>query len=172
MCIKGSGNDGLNRDFLYESFKSTIGILDDHNQIDWFLDNSREGLIKKFRGCSIDELVIELVYIFRKGNPNCTELPALFGFDEMEEREIIEGNIKILNIYKIKRINKDISKIEIHRDTNSIIRKLYLYIHELPLQLLKDKLHETYQDISYGTGDGLVICEKECAIFILKTYDN
>ncbi|SFJ55431.1 hypothetical protein [Thermoflavimicrobium dichotomicum] len=160
----------MNREFLYK--KPWIpNFIDDRyaseNPIQsWLEDDSQGLLMRKFEECSLDELILELVDIFKRGNPSYDVLAALFGsYLEFNEEK------KIFSVHKIERTNEDIIRVEMHVDAQSYeIRHLNLYAQELPpLQSLKNKLNELHKDISFQeTSNEFVITERECVIAILK----
>ncbi|WP_145332970.1 hypothetical protein [Paenibacillus xylanexedens] len=161
----------MNKNFLY-SKPSIIGVLDSDNDefndiASWLFDDSPELMRKKFREDSLDELVTEIIDIFRGGNPNFQELAGLFGMVKIEEGQQV--GVKIWKVRNIERPAGDLNKIEMHIDDQSlIINKLYLYIDESSdLQKIKQKLkfdRESYQDIS----GGLIFSEKGFSIIIIK----
>lgn len=163
----------MNKKFLYKK-PSIIGVLDDSDNEfydlgSWFLDDSWSLLKKRFRESPIDELVIELVDIFREGNPNYQELAVLFGYGNMEENN--EEKIMRWSLREIDRMNQDIIKVEMHVDAQSLIlRNLYLFVKELPsLQSLKNKLNELHKDIAFQErNNGFMLAVRECIITILK----
>jgi hypothetical protein len=163
----------MNRPFLYKKPRViTPGILDDsgsnNDLASWFLDEAIGVMIKKFSDSSIEELLIELVGIFREGNPNHIELVGLFGFQEIETKS--EEAIKIDTLYNTRRTNKDIPKVEIYVDTNFIVRQVHLYARELPpVHLLADRIYQAYSDASCEINGNLIIHEKECTI-VLSQY--
>jgi hypothetical protein len=73
-------------------------------------------------------------------------------------------------LHEIDRASKDIARIEMHiYSKDFIIRKIYIYVWEIPtVNFLKNKISVVYDNISYGAGENLVICEKECTIFVLN----
>jgi len=161
----------LNKNFLY-SKPSIIGVLDSDNDefndiASWLFDDSPEVMRKKFREDSLDELITEIIDIFRGGNPNFQELAGLFGTVKIEEGQ--QEGFKIWKVRNIERPAGDLNQIEMHMDDQSlIINKLYLYIHESSdLQKIKQKLkfdREFYQDISWG----LSFSENGFSITIIK----
>ncbi|SFJ17770.1 hypothetical protein [Thermoflavimicrobium dichotomicum] len=159
----------MNRKFLYK--KPWIpGVIDDsdNNDLSWMeeWDDSPDLLKRKFTESSLDELMIELVDIFKEGNPGYTTLAGLFGFGFKFDEEK-----KIFSIREVERTNKDIIRVEMHLDAQSyIIRHLNIYVQKMPpLQLLKNKLNEFHKDIAFQeTNNGFVIAERECVIAILK----
>jgi len=167
----------MNKKFLYKKMSAhTVGFLDDsdNDDVSWMFDDSLV-LEKKLKESPIDELIIELIDIFKEGNPNASKLIASFGFsyNDGDCKANVQGNMIIRKYNKIKRINKDIVSIEMHieemNDKTLIIRNLYLYCTNLPsIKLLKNKINEVYSNISYGGSEGLIICEKECNIIIIK----
>lgn len=118
-------------------------------------------------------MIIELVEIFREGNPNYKKLAVLFGFVEIEEGEQEERII--WKLQKIERKDDDLTKVVMHIDAKHlIIQDLYLYVNELPvLQKLKEKLNVQFKDITLQKiNNAFVIIEKECDISIVKDTDK
>jgi hypothetical protein len=139
----------------------------------WLFDDSPDLLRKKFREDSLDELVKEIIEIFREGNPNYQELASLFGMVKIEEVE--QKGIKVWNLRNIERLTDDVTKIEMHIDAQRlIINKLYLYINELHnFRIIKNMLNINFKDIYYqDVNDGLVFVEKETTITIIKGPDE
>jgi hypothetical protein len=164
----------MNREFLYKKpwIPNTIDdSYSSENPIQsWLEDDSQGLLMRKFEECSLDELIIELVDIFKGGNPSYDVLAALFGSNlEFNEEK------KIFSVNKIERTNEDIIRVDMHVDAESYeIRHLYLYVHELPpLQSLRNKLNELHKDISFQeTSNGFVIVVRECVIAIVKSISE
>ncbi|MEK5321071.1 hypothetical protein NSS94_17690 [Paenibacillus sp. FSL L8-0644] len=167
----------MNKKFLYTK-PSIIGVLDSGNDSfndigSWLFDDSPDLLRKKFREDSLDELVKELIEIFREGNPNYQELAGLFGLVKIEEVE--QGGVKVWSLRNIERLAGDLTKIEMHIDAQRlIINKLYLYINELSnLQIIKKKLNNHFEGMPYQVvKDGVVFVEKETIITIIKRPDE
>lgn len=165
----------MNKKFLYRKVYP-VGVLNDEDNFNgdrlWFWnDNSQEMLSKRFRESTIDELIIELIDIFRAGSPSYRELAILFGFEGVEE--INQGDITKKSFYKIQR--SDIDKIEMDIKKSSIdmrliLHNLYLYVNNLPsIESLKSKIDEVYKDICYEENEGLTIHENKCDIIILES---
>jgi hypothetical protein len=159
----------MNRPFLYKKPKAPtpIGFLDDsesnNDLASWFLDGARRAMTDKFSDSSIEELLIELVGIFREGNPNDIELTGLFGFQEIKTR--YEEAMEICTLHTTRRTNKDIPKVEISTDTSLIVRQVRLYASEHPpIHVLADRIYEAYPDASCEITSDLIIYEKECTI--------
>ena len=165
----------MNRPFLYKKPKiSTPGILDcsdsNNDLASWFLDEARRVMIEKFSDSSIEELLIELVGIFREGNPNHAVLAGLFGFQKLETKS--EEAIKISILHNTGRTNKDIPKVEIGTDTSLIVRQIHLYAREHPpVHVLADRIYQAYPDASCEITSDLIIHEKECTI-VLSHYEE
>ncbi|KQY94719.1 MULTISPECIES: hypothetical protein [Paenibacillus] len=163
----------MNKKFLY-SKPIIIGVLDSGNDQfndigSWLFDDSPTLLRKKFREDSLDELVMELINIFREGNPNYQELAGLFGLVKIEEDE--QEGLKICKVRNIERLSGDLNKIEMHIDAQSlIINNLYLYINELAnLQKIKQKLNDKFEEVDYQSiTERLIFNEKELIIGIIK----
>jgi hypothetical protein len=165
----------MNRPFLYKKPKvSTPGLLDDSDSnndlASWFLDEARGVMIKKFSDSSIEELLIELVGVFREGNPNHAELVGLFGFQKIETR--YEEAMEICTLHTTRRTSKDIPKVELSIDASLIVRQVHLYARELPpVHVLADRIYQAYPDASCEINSDLIIHEKECTI-VLSQYEE
>jgi hypothetical protein len=166
----------MNRPFLYKKPKARTrpGLLDDsesnNDLASWFLDEARGVMIEKFSDSSIEELLIELVSIFREGNPNHAELVGLFGFQEIETK--YEEAIRIRTLHNTERTNKDLPKVEISTDPSLIVRQVHLYARELPpVQVLAERIYQAYPDASCEINSDLIIHEKECTI-VLSPYEG
>lgn len=162
----------MNKKFLYKKVYP-LGFIDDSEEDElssWFLDDSRDILEKKIRECDFQELIIELIDIFKGGSPSYSQVAILFGFEGVEE--INRGDITKKSFYKIQR--NDIDKIEmdikmVSSDKPLILYKLYLYVNNLPsIESLTSKIDEVYKDICYEENGGLIIHENECDIVILE----
>ena len=158
----------MNRPFLYKKPRViNPGLLDDsgdnNDLASWFLDDARRVMAKKFSDSSIEELLIELVGIFREGNPNHAVLAGLFGFQKIETR--YEEAMEICTLHTTRRTNKDIPKVEIGTDTSLIVRQVRLYASEHPpIHVLAERIYEAYPDVSCEITSDLIIYEKECTI--------
>lgn len=165
----------MNKSYLY-SKPSIIGVLESRDEFDsigsWFDDNTPELLRKKIYESPLDEMIIELVEIFREGNPNYKKLAVLFGFVEIEEGEQEERII--WKLQKIERKDDDLTKVVMHIDAKHlIIKELYLYVNELHfIQKLKERLNINFKNINLQKlNNAFVIIEKECDISIVKDTD-
>ena len=165
----------MNRQFLYKKPKvGTPGLLDDsesnNDLASWFLDEARGVMIEKFSDSSIEELLIELVGIFREGNPNHAVLAGLFGFQKIESK--YEEKMEICTLHNTGRTNKDLPKVELSIDTSLIVRQVHLYARELPpVHVLADRIYQAYPDVSCEINSDLIIHEKECTI-ALSHYEE
>lgn len=168
----------MKKEFLYKKVRA-IGDIDDSGDTgvaSWFTDNSWGELKKTLSESCLEDLIINLIGIFREGNPNYKEMVIQLEvpFNRRKQgHEIIEiqqENRIVWVLNEIDRVNKDIVRVEIHIDSKEyIIRKLYIYVCEMPtISFLKDKINNAFEDITYATGDNLVICEKQCTIFVLN----
>lgn len=170
----------MNKKLLYRKVYP-IGVLNDEDDYDgdrlafWMEDDSQDKLSKKFRECPIDDLIIELIDIFRGGYPNYGSLVNLFGFsqNEGECNAYIDGKIIIKKYVGIQRIVKDIASIHMHiesiSDKSLIIRKLFLYFTDLPpIEKIKQEIYKEYSDVCYEECKGLKICEKEFTILVFN----
>ncbi|WP_438496267.1 hypothetical protein [Paenibacillus sp. IHBB 3054] len=92
----------MNKSYLYTK-PSVIGVLESRGEEfdsigSWLDDDTPELLRKKIYESPLDEMIIDLVDIFREGDPNYKKLAVLFGFVEIEEEEQ-EGKI----IWKLQK---------------------------------------------------------------------
>ena len=127
-------------------------------------------MAKKFSDSSIEELLIELVGIFREGNPNHAVLAGLFGFQKIKIKS--EEAMDIKTLHHTRRTNKDIPKVEIYVDTSLIVRQVHLYARELPpVHVLAERIYQAYPDASCEINSDLIIHEKECTI-VLSQYEE
>jgi len=158
----------MDKKFLYKK-AYPLGVIDDTGEDElssWFLDDSRDVLEKKFRECDFNDLIIELIDIFRGGSPNYIQLSILFGFESTEEISL--NNTTKISFYKIKRsdidkIEMDIKKLSI--DKSLVLDKLYLYVNNLPSI---EKLTRKMDSVCYEKNQGIIIHENECDIVILE----
>lgn len=168
----------INKEFLYKKVRA-IGDIDDSGNYDidsWFTDNSWGELKSTLSESSLEDLIINLVGIFRDGNPNYKEIDTQLEVSlhkRKQGHEIIENqqeNKIVWVIHEVDRENKDIARIEMHINSKDfVIKKLYIYVCEMPtINSLKNKISVAYGGILYGAADNLVICEKECTIFVLN----
>lgn len=170
----------MNKKFLYRK-AYPIGVINDEDNYDgdrlvfWMEDDSQDKLSKKLRESPIGDLLIELIDIFRVGNPNYGSFINLFGFSHIEGERIdsVDAKMIIKKYNGIKRIAEDIDSIHLYiesmSDKSLIIRKLFLCFTSLPpIQELMKEIVEVYSDVSYEESEGLKICEKECTIFVVN----
>ncbi|WP_459480005.1 hypothetical protein [Clostridium saccharoperbutylacetonicum] len=158
----------MDKKFLYKK-AYPLGVIDDTEEDElssWFLDDSRDVLEKKFRECDFNDLIIELIDIFRGGSPNYIQLSILFGFESTEE--ISFNNTTKISFYKIKRsdidkIEMDIKKLSI--DKSLVLDKLYLYVNNLPSI---EKFIRKMDSVCYEKNQGIIIHENKCDIVILE----
>lgn len=163
----------MNKKFLYRK-AYPIGILNDEDDYDgdrllFWTDNSQEILSKKLRECTLDELIIELIDIFRDGDTNYSTLACLLGFQNCENNKQ-EQYIK-KSFYQTRRSDLVKFQMDIEESGNNplILRNLYLYFTNLPsIEGIKNKINEVYSDVIYEEREGIIICEKECNIIITK----
>lgn len=164
-----SNNDeiGLKRD-LYE--QSQPGIIDTSSvSTNWFtfIDHEWNELQKAFFEKPLDSLVIDLVSIFRKGNPNYINLGSLFG----TEKKKIELNDK--TIYCVNQVNRkenDITNVKmlLNHDSHRII-EIYIKVKILPqtqLNELKFKLEQSYSDLLVKVSNELIINDNDFRLIL------
>lgn len=124
-------------------------------------------LKSKFSESKLDELIIELVGIFKKGNPNYGRLMGLLGKDS-DVKKVDEKEIHFIKT--IERTRGDIKKVEIRLGTQGVkikIDELHLFVQEMPvIQALKGKLIELYKDVSINIKEHFVITGKDFKIIL------
>ncbi|AIQ11298.1 hypothetical protein [Paenibacillus durus] len=158
---------GLKRN-LYEQSKP--GVIDTSAvSPNWFtfIDHEWNALQRDFFEKSFDSLVVDLVSIFRKGNPNYINLGSLFGSEKKKE----DDNEKI--IYSINQVNRkdnDITKVEMFLDPDSYkITELCLYMQVFPsMNELKYKIEKNYSDLLVSISNEFVIFDNEFKLTIKK----
>ncbi|MFF2484348.1 hypothetical protein [Paenibacillus sp. NPDC058071] len=164
-----NNDERINSKFLYRK-PVVIGILDDSdidpNDMSWMFDNSWELLKVKFSESSFQELVIGLVEIFRRGQPNYSSLGEMFGNDTNVEEDVEKIVYKIANI---ERNLNDIMRVEMHLDPmNRNINELYLYVRKgSDILTLNEMLIEKYKGLSIVFNDKLIITDRDYRIIIL-----
>jgi len=138
----------------------------------WLFDDAPAVLRKKIRKDSFDEVVLELIDIFRGGNPNYQELAGLFGLVKIEEIE--QEGLKVWCLRNIERLAGDINKIEMYIDAQHlIISKIYLYMNEfLNLQTIKQKLNDILRVRTYLDNESLIFIVREVTISIITKPDE
>lgn len=159
---------GLKTDLYRQSIPGVI----DNSAIspDWFtfIDHEWNALQKEFYEKSFNNLVVDLVSIFRKGNPNYINLGSLFGSKNMKE----DNNKNITySINQVERKDNDITKVTMFLDTESYrITEVYLIINfSVSFTELKYKLEENYSDLLVRISDEFVIMDKDFKIMIKKS---
>lgn len=158
---------GLKRD-LYEESKP--GMIDTSSvSPNWFtfIDHEWEALQKDFFEKPLDGLLVDLVSIFRKGNPNYINLGSLFGF---EKKRVDDKNKIIYSVNQVNRKANDIAKVTMFLDPDSHkIIEIYLYMQVSPLiNELKCRLEESYSDLLVNTSSELVIIDKDFKLTLKK----
>ncbi|MEC0182960.1 hypothetical protein P4H61_15860 [Paenibacillus peoriae] len=164
-----NNDESINAKFLYRK-PVVIGVLDDSdndpNDMSWMVDNSWELLKVKFSESSFQELVIGLVEIFRRGQPNYSSLGEMFGNDTK-----VEGDVEkvVYNITNIERNLNDIIRVEMYLDPmNRNIKDLILYVQEgLDMLTLKEMLNEKYEGLSIDLNGKFIITDRDYRIIII-----
>lgn len=162
-----SNNDeiGLKRD-LYEQSKP--GMIDTSSlSPNWFtfIDHEWDALQKDFFEKPLDGLLVDLVLIFRKGNPNYINLGSLFGI----EKKRVEDKKKI--IYSVNQVNRkgnDITNVTMFLDPDSHkITEIYIYVQVLPqMNELKCRLEESYSDLLVNVSNEFVVIDNDFKLII------
>ncbi|TDL64169.1 hypothetical protein E2R58_21070 [Paenibacillus amylolyticus] len=135
----------MNKDFLYTK-PYVPGIIDD-TPVDlesWFLDDSRERMEEKLRNISLNDLIIELINIFKDGDPNYQVLLGLLG--EKVVKEAREDKI-VYCLGDILRADDDIKRIEIEIDEGLNIKKMNIFVIPAELLVLQKEITNLCVDI-------------------------
>ncbi|OMD48340.1 hypothetical protein BSK56_11190 [Paenibacillus borealis] len=162
-----SNNDevGLKRD-LYE--RSKPGMIDTSAVSPiWFTftDHEWEALQKDFFEKPLDGLLVDLVSIFRKGNPNYINLGSLFG---IEKKRVDDKNKIIYTVNQVNRKENDITNVTmfLHPDSH-IITEIYLHMQILPhMNELKCRIEENYSDLLVNVSNELVIIDRDYKLML------
>ncbi|WJM09270.1 hypothetical protein [Paenibacillus sp. PK1-4R] len=135
----------MKKDFLYTK-PYFPGIIDD-TPVDlesWFLDDSRERMEEKLRNISLNDLIIELINIFKDGDPNYQVLLGLLG--EKVVKEAREDKI-VYCLGDILRADDDIKRIEIEIDEGLNIKKMNIFVIPAELLVLQKEITNLCVDI-------------------------
>ncbi|PIH59297.1 hypothetical protein [Paenibacillus sp. LK1] len=136
----------MNKDFLYTK-PYVLGVIDD-TLVDlesWFLDDSRERMEEKLRNISLNDLIIELINIFKDGDPNYQVLLGLLG--EKVVKEAREDKI-VYCLADILRADDDIQRIEIEIDDEGLnIKKMNVFVIPAELLVLQKEITSLFVDI-------------------------
>ncbi|MET1171700.1 hypothetical protein [Paenibacillus amylolyticus] len=158
----------MNKDFLYTK-PYVPGIIDD-TPVDlesWFLDDSRERMEEKLRNISLNDLIIELINIFKDGDPNYQVLLGLLG--EKVVKEAREDKI-VYCLGDILRADDDIKRIEIETDDEGLnIKKMNIFVIPAALLVLQKEITSLCADIqTQKTSDYLSIFIKDKMIILFS----
>lgn len=158
----------MNKDFLYTK-PYVPGIIDD-TPVDlesWFLDDSRERMEEKLRNISLNDLIIELINIFKDGDPNYQVLLGLLG--EKVVKEAREDKI-VYCLGDILRTDDDINRIEIEVDDEGLsIKKMNIFVIPAALLILQKEITSLCADIhTQKTSDYLSIFIKDKMIILFS----
>ncbi|SDD08597.1 hypothetical protein SAMN05428987_4108 [Paenibacillus sp. CF095] len=158
----------MNKDFLYTK-PYVPGIIDD-TPVDlesWFLDDSRERMEEKLRNISLNDLIIELINIFKDGDPNYQVLLGLLG--EKVGKEDREDKI-VYCLGDILRADDDIKRIEIEIDDEGLnIKKMNIFVIPAALLVLQKEITSLCTDIqTQKTSDYLSIFIKDKMITLFS----
>lgn len=136
----------MNKDFLYTK-PYVLGVIDD-TPVDlesWFIDDSRERMEEKLRNISLNDLIIELINIFKDGDPNYQVLLGLLG--EKVVKEAREDKI-VYCLGDILRADDDIRRIEIEIDDVGLnIKKMNIFVIPAALLVLQKEITSLCADI-------------------------
>ncbi|WP_340015848.1 hypothetical protein [Paenibacillus sp. FSL K6-1318] len=158
----------MNKDFLYTK-PYVPGIIDD-TPVDlesWFLDDSRERMEEKLRNIPLNDLIIELINIFKDGDPNYQVLLGLLG--EKVVKEAREDSI-VYCLGDILRSDDDIKRIEIEIDDEGLnIKKMNIFVIPAELLVLQKEITSLCADIqTQKTSDYLSISIKDKMITLFS----
>ncbi|MEK4074946.1 hypothetical protein [Paenibacillus amylolyticus] len=158
----------MNKEFLYTK-PYVPGIIDD-TPVDlesWFLDDSRERMEEKLRNISLNDLIIELINIFKDGDPNYQVLLGLLG--EKVVKEDREDKI-VYCLGDILRADDDIKRIEIEIDDKGLnIKKMNIFVIPAALLVLQKEITSLCADIqTQKTSDYLSIFIKDKMVTVFS----
>lgn len=158
----------MNKDFLYTK-PYVPGIIED-TPVDlesWFLDDSRERMEEKLRNISLNELIIELINIFKDGDPNYQVLLGLLGNKVIKEAR--EDNI-VYCIGDILSSDDDIKRIEIETDDEGLnIKKMSIFVNQASLSVIQKEINDLCVDIhTQKTSDYLSVSIKDKTITLFS----
>lgn len=136
----------MNKGFLY-SKPYVPGIIDD-TSVDvesWFLDDTRERMEEKLRSSSLSNLIIELINVFKDGEPNYQVLLSLLGEKVVKG---VRGGKDVYCLSDILRSNKDIKRIEIEiNEENLTIKKMSIYVNLDSFAVFEKEITNPYVDV-------------------------
>jgi hypothetical protein len=168
-----SNNDemGLKRD-LYEESKP--GMIDTSSvSPNWFtfIDHEWDSLKVQFFEKPLDELLVDIVSIFRKGNPNYINLGSLFG---IEKKRVEEKDKIIYSVNQVNRKENDITSVKMFLEHDSHrITEIYIYVKLLPeMNELKCKLEERYSHLVVNVSNEFVIIDNDFTLKENKMKNN
>ncbi|HBU84006.1 MAG TPA: hypothetical protein DEF35_20535 [Paenibacillus sp.] len=136
----------MNKDFLYT--KPYIPGMIDDTPVDlesWFVDDSRERMEERLRSISLNDLIIELINIFKDGEPNYQVLLGLLGEKVVKETR---GESTVYCLGDILRSEDDIKRIEIEiSDEGLNIKKMNMFVNPAVLLILQKEITNLRVDI-------------------------
>lgn len=158
----------MNKDFLYTK-PYVPGMIDD-TPVDlesWFIDDSRERMEERLRSISLNDLIIELINIFKDGEPNYQVLLGLLGEKVVKETR---GENTVYCLGNILRSKDDIKRIEIEiSDEGLNIKKMNIFVNPAVLLILQKEITNLRVDIhTQKTSDYLSISIKDKMITLFS----
>ncbi|OPG95550.1 hypothetical protein B2I21_26140 [Chryseobacterium mucoviscidosis] len=158
----------MNKDFLYTK-PYVPGMIDD-TPVDlesWFIDDSRERMEERLRSISLNDLIIELINIFKDGEPNYQVLLGLLGEKVVKETR---GESTVYCLCDILRSKDDIKRIEIEiSDEGLNIKKMNMFVNPAVLLILQKEITNLRVDIhTQKTSDYLSISIKDKMITLFS----
>lgn len=158
----------MNKDFLYTK-PYVPGMIDD-TPVDlesWFIDDSRERMEERLRSISLNDLIIELINIFKDGEPNYQVLLGLLGEKVVKETR---GESTVYCLGDILRSEDDIKRIEIEiSDEGLNIKKMNMFVNPAVLLILQKEIINLRVDIhTQKTSDYLSISIKDKMITLFS----
>ncbi|MDN8591631.1 hypothetical protein Q0V21_22975 [Paenibacillus sp. 11B] len=158
----------MNKDFLYTK-PYVPGMIDD-TPVDlesWFIDDSRERMEERLRSISLNDLIIELINIFKDGEPNYQVLLGLLGEKVVKETR---GESTVYCLGDILRSKDDIKRIEIEiSDEGLNIKKMNMFVNPAVLLILQKEITNLRVDIhTQKTSDYLSISIKDKMITLFS----
>jgi|GEM_PF-2361237 len=129
----------MNKDFLY-SKPYVPGIIEDSpaDLDSWFLDDSRERMEEKLRNSALGDLILELINIFKDGEPNYQVLLSLLGDKVVKE---IRDERTVYCLGNTWRADQDIRKVELEIDEeHQVINKMSVFVSLAAFAVVEDEI--------------------------------
>jgi hypothetical protein len=162
----------MNKDFLYTK-PYVPGMIDDTpmDLESWFIDDSRERMEERLRSISLNDLIIELINIFKDGEPNYQVLLGLLGEKVVKE---IRGENTVYCLGNILSSEDDIKRVEIEIDEKTLnIKKLSIFVNQALLSVIQKEMNDLCNDVhTQKTEDYLSISIREKKIILFAISEK